>query len=191
MIKDKITQGLRAAMFNSTKKTEDTNKEQGFFICSNKDGTLAPSRIRCEGETCQIKVSRSPKPCPGEIQGFFHTHPQKLGFEQKIGRKVTEEEKRHLTYTDSRGTESTAQMPSYLDVLVIFITKCERYTNGTICTAGDLEPDKVGCWTAKKDSTGHMSCARARVDKMLSRELGGSPKKWIRPLFDIETIDLK
>ena len=191
MIEDRITKGLKAAISNSIGRTEDTNKEQGFFICSNKDETLAPSRIRCEGEACQIKIKRSPRPCKGEIQGFFHTHPQKLDFEKKIGMKVTDDERKNLTFADRKGVRGTAQTPSYSDVLTIFITKCEKYTNGTICTAGDLEPEKVGCWTAKKDSTNHMNCARARIDYMFKRQLEDSPKKWIRSLFDTEIINLK
>ena len=191
MIKDKITQELRIAFAESIKKTEDSNKEHGFFICLNKDGKLTPSHIRCKGEECKIRVKRSQKWCQGEIHGFFHTHPQKSILEKKIGRKVSEEDKKNITIRDSRGTEITAQTPSYGDVLTIFITKCEKYTNGTICTAGDLEPDKVGCWTAKKDSTNFTNCTHARIDHFLNRKTDESPKRWIIPLFDIEDLDLK
>ena len=44
MIKDKITQPLKERFRDTIKKTVDTGKEQGFFICANKEGKLYPSK---------------------------------------------------------------------------------------------------------------------------------------------------
>lgn len=194
MIKDKITKDLKIAISDSIKKTKDLNIEHGFFICQNKDGKLIPSETRCIGDKCGIRPSISPRPCQGEIQGFFHVHPQKdllLDLEKKIGRNATEEDIKHLKFTDIKGVESRVQMPSHVDILMTLIKKCDKFWHGTACIAGDIEPDKVECWTVKKNAANFMNCLHARIDRSFDKNYNGSPKKWIRPLFDTEIIDLE
>lgn len=190
MIKDKITPELKKAFLESIKRTEDSGNEHGFFICANRDGKLAASKIKCEGDTCKITTRLSSEICPYKNQGFFHVHPQKLRIEKQLGRKVTEENKKNIAITDSKGRLIAAQTPSYLDVLVALQTKCDRLTEGTICTAGDFEPDKVGCWTLKKGAANFLTCSYAKMDNILTKEKGIPPKTWIKNLFNKEIIDL-
>ena len=96
MIKDKITPELKKVFSESIKKTEDSGNEHGFFMCINKDGKLSASRIKCEGDNCEINIRISQETCPGKNQGFFHVHPKKLQFEKQIGRKFTEEDKKNI-----------------------------------------------------------------------------------------------
>lgn len=189
MIKDKITPELKNAFSESIKKTKDSGNEHGFFICINKDGKLSASQTKCEGDNCEINMRLSQETCPGKNQGFFHVHPKKLQFEKQIGRKFTEEDKKNII--DARGDISTLQMPSHGDVLTILLTKCNRLTEGTICTAADLEPDKVGCWTPKKGVANFATCYYAKRDDILTKNKSTNPKIWIRPLFNKEVIDLK
>ena len=82
-------------------------------------------------------------------------------------------------------------MPSHGDVLTMLLTKCNRLTEGTICTTADLEPDKVGCWTLKKGAANFATCYYAKMDYILTKNKSTNPKIWIRPLFNKEIIDLK
>lgn len=190
-IKDKITPQLKNAISDNIKKTKESGREHGFFMCIDKEEKLVASRIKCEGGQCGIVANRLLGTCPGKIQGFFHVHPQRSILEKMEGKKFTEDEVRYLVENyRKRKKDMTAQMPSHKDVLTTLMMKCEEYTEGTICTAGDLETDKVECWTSKKDVANFINCSRAKIDNILTRKMGIAPKKWIRPLFDIEIIDL-
>lgn len=191
MIKDKITPELKKAFSESIKKTEDSGNEHGFFMCINKDGKLSPSQIKCEGNTCEINVRLSSEFCPGKNQGFFHVHPRKLQYEKQIGRKLTEEDLKNITVTDEKGKITSIHTPSHADVLTIFLNKCNRLTEGTICTAGDLEPDKIECWTPKKGAVNLVTCHYANRENLSIKEKGIEPKMWIKHLFSKEVIDLK
>jgi hypothetical protein len=191
MIKDKITPELKKAFSESIKKTEESGNEHGFFMCINKDGKLSASRIKCEGDTCGITMRLSPEVCADKNQGFFHVHPGKLRIERQIGRKVTEEDKKSIVITDRRGKITTVHTPSHSDVLTILLTKCDRLTEGTICTAGDIEPDKVECWTPKKGAANLITCSYAKRDNILTKEKDIRPKTWIKHLFNKEIIDLE
>jgi hypothetical protein len=191
MMKDKITPGLKSAMSESIKKTEESGSEQGFFMCADKDGKLSASTTKCEGNTCGIVVGIFKESCRDKkIQGFFHTHPQRLFAEAQLGRKFTKEDIKNLQITDIKGNIMTLQTPSHTDVLEALIAKCEKYTEGTVCTAADLEPDKASCWTPKKGTANFVTCRYAKRDKIHTDKYIG-PKMWIKPLFNKEIINLK
>ena len=75
MIKDKITPKLKERFKDAIKKTIHTGREQGFYICKDKEGKLFADK-GCEGEQCDLMIGRPQDSCQGEInQGDFHTHP--------------------------------------------------------------------------------------------------------------------
>ena len=61
----------------------------------------------------------------------------------------------------------------------------------TVCIAGDIDPDKVGCWTPKRGVANLATCYYAKRDNTLTKEKDIAPKMWIKPLFNKEIIDLK
>ena len=194
MIKDKISPGLKDAFSENIEKTLETGKEHGFYICADKEGKLTPSRVRCIGSQCSIVAERLPDMCPEKIQGFFHTHPQRSLLEKIIDRKLTKEDMRILTEQGKKLAKEkglTAQTPSHRDVLVFFISKCDNFSEGTVCIAGDMEPDKVGCWTPKKGAVNRLTCSYAKHDSKAKDKFGIGPKRWIKPLFDKEVINLE
>ena len=191
-IKDKITPGLKRAMLESIKKTKDSGNEHGFLMCTDKDEKLSVSATKCEGDACEMVISIFPESCPEKkIQGLFHTHPQRLFAEIQLGRKLTEKDIKNMVIVDTKGNIMTLQTPSHEDALSALLAKCEKDTEGTVCTAADLEPDKVGCWTPKKGAANLVTCRYAKRDKILTKEKYIGPKMWIRPLFNKEIIDLK
>lgn len=190
-IKDKITLGLKYAMINSIEKTKESGNEHGFLICKNKDGKLSASIEKCEGDSCGMDPGIYPELCPEKkIQGFFHVHPDLSDKEEILGRKLTKEEAKNTIIMDEKGNIATPQTPSYVDVLTILLTKCKKITEGTICTVSDLDPDKVGCWTPRTDAANFATCYYAKKDNVWTENKNIVPKRWIRPLFNKEIIDL-
>lgn len=191
-IKDKITPELKDAMLRNIKKTRESGNEHGFFMCADKDGKLSASRTKCEGDSCEIVLKVFPGLCPEKkIQGLFHVHPQIVSAEKLLGRRPTEDDIRDMVLIDKKGNRMIPQTPSHKDVLSILITKCEKSTEGTVCTVGDLEPNRVGCWTPKRGAANLATCYYAKIDNILTKEKGIGPKMWVRPLFEKEIIDLK
>jgi hypothetical protein len=190
MIKDKITPDLKKILSETIKKTEYSGNEHGFFMCLNKDGKLSASKIKCEGDKCKIDMRLSKETCPDNNQGFFHVHPEKLNFEKILGIKITADNRKNIVITDGRGKIITAHSPSHLDVLTMFITKCNKLSEGTICTAGDIIPDKVECWTPKKGAVNPITCYYAKKDISTKEKKDVVPKTWIKYLFNKEIIDL-
>lgn len=191
MIKDKITPQLKKAFSESIDKTKSTHREHGFFMCL--DERVFPSEVKCEGLMCGIVAEIKPGTCPDKIQGFFHAHPHKLLLEMMAGRKISDveiEEMRIKSKERFGKRDITIQTPSHRDVLTAFITKCEKRTEGTVCTGSDLETDKVECWTPKKSAANFITCNIAKIDDKITKEIGDVPKRWIRQLFDKETINL-
>lgn len=110
-----------------------------------------------------------------------------------LNRKISDEEiKQMISKSKERFSKIgiSVQSPSHRDLLSSFINKCDRYTEGTACTTSDLETDKVECWTPKKNATNFVACSIAKIDNILTKEIGGAPKKWISPLFTKEVIEL-
>lgn len=194
MIKDKITPELKNAFIESIDKTKNTDREHGFYICLDKDGKLSPSKHKCEGTMHCLTAKIKRDTCPGKIQGFFHVHPQKLILEMALNRKLSDEEIKQMVSSAKErfGKKGfSVQSPSHVDVLNSLTNRCDGYMEGTTCTTSDLEADKVECWTPKKNAINFVTCSIAKLDNSLTKEIGGIPKKWIRPLFDKEMIDLK
>lgn len=194
MIKDKITPELKSAFMESIDKTKTTNREHGFYMCLDKDGKLSPSKDKCEGTIGCLKAEIKSDTCPGKIQGFFHAHPQRLILETMINRKLSDEEIKDMVSNAKErfGKKGfSVQTPSHTDVLNSLINKCNGYMEGTMCTTSDLEADKLECWTPKKNATNFVTCSIAKFDDTFTKKIGGVPKRWIRPLFDKEMIDLE
>lgn len=193
-IKDKITPQLKKAFSENIKKTIDTGREHGFYVCSDKEEKLTASRIRCAGSQCELVVERLPEMCPEKIQGFFHTHPQRSLLEKMAHKKFSDKDIKFMVEESRKASEKTgitAHMPSHRDLLTMFITKCDKYSEGTMCTAGDMEPDKVECWTPKRGAANFITCRIAKIDSIISiKEPGIGPRKWIKHLFEKEVIDL-
>jgi hypothetical protein len=191
-IKDNITLGLKYAMMNSIDKTKESGNEHGFLMCKNKDGKWSASGRNCEGDSCGMDIDIYPELCPDKkIQGFFHVHPELSEQEERLGRKLTKEDIKNAVVRDKKGNIIELQTPSYADVLTILLTKCEKSTEGTICTASDLVPDNVGCWTPRTGSANFATCYYAKRENILTKNKDIEPKRWIRPLFNKEIIELK
>lgn len=191
-IKDKITSELKNAMMESIKKTKENGNEHGFFMCADKDGKLYPSREKCEGDSCGMDINIYPRLCPEKkIQGFFHVHPKIPEIEKLLGRKFSKDDVKNMSVVDKKGNKGALQSPSHKDVSVILLTKCNKYTEGTVCTAADAESDKIECWSLKTGAANLATCYYAKRDSILEKDKGILPKMWIRPLFKKEAIDLK
>lgn len=200
MIKDKITKALKESFVRTINKTVDTGKEQGFFICSNKEGKLYPSKP-CEGDECQIMLGDPFAICPQRVQGDFHTHPYLANAKRKymeLGKQIPVDDvlKQEVVRTLKETQEEkgiiglSPSIPSYTDTLNAVINKCFRDTEATTCVGSDLEKNKVECWTPI--DVRHGQCVRAvfELRKMTREKKKLSPKKWITPLFEKEQIIL-
>ena len=191
-LKDKISLGLKYAMMDSIDKTKESGNEHGFLICKDKDGKWSASGKNCVGDSCGMDIDILPEICPEKkIQGFFHVHPHISSEEEKLGRKLTKDDIKNAVIKDKKGNIVTLQTPSHADVLTILLTKCDKSTEGTICTAADLQPDKVECWTPRKGAANFATCYYAKRDNILTKKKDTDPKMWIKPLFNKEVIDLK
>ena len=193
MIKDKITPELKRSFSESIKKTTDTGKEHGFFICEDKDEKLHASERRCEGSLCNIIASPIIGECPVKVKGFFHVHPQIAAMEIISGRKFTQADKdKIISYSKefSKRKNIHLQTPSHRDVLTALLQKCQEKTEGVTCIAADMDTDKVECWIPKKRAANFVTCNYAEFDNIITKEIGGYPKMWIKPLFHKEVIHL-
>ena len=209
MIKDKITPKLKERFRYAIKKTIDTGREQGFYICKDKEGKLFADK-GCEGGQCDLMIGRPQDACQGEInQGDFHTHPytsideyERMALVREYGYDRIENDlknvvKEEFNYLHER--EGLKNMPistpSYTDTLRALGFKCDRLTQGTVCIGTDIEKDRLECWTVRETDIDTMSrnCNKMEEEwKRTARIKGGLPvKKWIVPVFDKEIIDLK
>lgn len=199
MIKDKITPALKEKFRQTIDKTIDTGKDQGFFICSDKQGSLYPSKP-CEGEECKILEDQS-SICPVRIQGNFHTRPYLASAKRKykeIGKQVPiddvlkQEIRKSLTEMhEEKGVVGISPIvPDYKDSLYTIVHKCFRNTDVSTCVGSDLEKNKIECWTPKDIRKGQ--CVRAVFDfrNIVGKKKEFFPKKWIVPLFDKEQITI-
>ena len=212
MIKNKITPELRSRFIEDIKRSKESGKERGFFLCENKERKLIPSES-CEGTECDIHLGDPRKGCPPETKtyGEFHTHPYLYSVKQELkdrGEKIlpgeelkVEEELRmamnkNVRYAHEKITKVkriTINTPSYTDVLRALLAKSINVTNGTVCTSTDVETDKVECWTIKdmpKDKLKN-SVAMALIDLAKVKPEGSELiKKWVDNISDRETIYL-
>ena len=209
MIKDKITLDLKNRFLEEIKKSGESRKERGFLLCLDKKGDIYPTET-CEGDECGINLYDKTKDkdmCTEKIQGEFHTHPaatmlrdsskEILGFlpsDDTIKTVLT-----NILKNRGKGEEIdiTLQMPSYTDVIAAILGKCTGVTNGTTCTGTDIEDDKVECWTMKDISKENRRyiCDKAMNElseiKKLKEEQFLPTRKWVKPIFDREIINIK
>lgn len=193
MIKDKFTPQLRQRFLEEITKSEETGKERGFHLCIEKDGKLSAGNMSIGGES-STRFHLPSLSCPGrKVQGEFHTHPFLKDIRKQYNFTVSELSDKRLKAAAMsslrKGYEPTN--PSHQDVLAAILENCTKMTNGTTCIGSDLDMDKVECWTIKNVSK--WNCIRAFKEKIFPKEKGGStfPHKWVRPLFNVEMIDLK
>lgn len=201
MIKDKITPALKERFRQTIKKTIDTGKEQGFFICSDKKGIFYPSKS-CEGDECKIVLEDKSTICPQRFQGDFHTHPylanvkrkyRELGKQVPIDDILKQEIRESLIENyEERGIVGLSPIaPSYKDALNAVLHKCFKGTETTTCIGSDSDENKIECWTPK-DVIRSGQCIRATFElrKVVEKKKEIFPKKWLFPLFDKEQIIL-
>jgi hypothetical protein len=193
LIKDKITPELKRSFLETIEKTRNSGKEHGFFICEDKDDKLHASDRKCEGSLCSIIVDPKIGDCPGKIKGFFHAHPHITTLEKTYGIKFSQTDIKELISMSkelSKRENISLQIPSHRDVLTSLLQKCIRKTEGTVCTATDMEKDKIECWTPKRNAANFITCGYAKIDDTKTEDIGEYPKMWIKPLFDKEVIRL-
>lgn len=201
MIKDKITEALKERFRDTIKKTVDTGKEQGFFICANKEGKLYASKS-CEGDECEVILGNPFQICPQRVQGDFHTYPYVANSRKEYKKKGINPPPDDILKEDVRRTLIDAHeekglkglspvIPSYNDVLNTIIHKCFKETDATTCIGSDLDDNTVECWTSK--DIRHGQCVRAvfELRRSVQEKKKLSPKKWVIPLFDVENINLR
>jgi hypothetical protein len=191
-IKDKLTPQLRERFLEEITKSEETGKERGFHLCIEKDGKLSAGNMFTGGES-STRFHLPSISCPGrKVQGEFHTHPYFKDIRKQSNFTVSELSDKRLKAAIMsslrKGYEPTN--PSHQDVLAALLERCTKMTNGTACIGSDLDTDKVECWTVKNFSK--WNCIRAFKEKIFPIEKGDStfPHKWVRPLFNVEMIDL-
>lgn len=205
LIRNKITLQLKNRFLEELKKSKDSGKERGLFICIDENENFTPSEA-CEGDVCSILMEDPRKACPtGKAQGDFHTHPYLTDAKRELverGIKVSDEKlinkmKYNIrTFHEIKGVKDmTINSPSYSDVIHALLGRCVNFTKGTVCTSSDIGDDKVECWTVKemdKDKR-DIYCAKAHSElrKMTGQEESPLVEKWIDTIFDRETIDLE
>lgn len=197
MIKNKITPEIKEAFLEEIKKTRDSGKEHGFLIClendNNKNGRLFVSKKRCTGEECGLVIENIHEYCPDKIQGAFHTHPYLINVERFYGRKPTEKETDStikLYKRDFKRKGINLTTPSHHDLVGTLLDQCIGESEGTVCTGTDLDLEKVECWTIRNDEKVKVKdCTQATQEH--KERIAEEPRKWIKPLFDREIINLK
>ena len=194
-IKDKITPKIRKKFLLALRNTRETGVEHGFHMCIEKDGKLSPGEM-CIGNECSIKLHEMHMPCAEKkVQGDFHTHPYLVDAKKyfNITFRASDELMKSAVkqFLEEKGLTTT--MPSHADARNAILGKCAKKTEGTTCIGTDLDDSRVECWTPRDIDDG--DCVRALADR-LGLSAGEDkestlPHEWIRPLFKIETIDLK
>ena len=205
MIKDKITPQLKKRFLQEIKKTRDTGKEYGFHLCIERNTQLSAGNT-CVGNECSIKFQSPDLSCPGrKVQGEFHTHPyledvrKQFNITFKMLHKGSDEllDASVRSFLEEKGPIHT--LPSHSDTIDAILGKCAKKMEGTICIGSDLDQTRVECWTTKSIDEG--DCVRALVERLSpSEEEKGKegeeekstlPHEWVKPLFEVEIIDLK
>lgn len=151
------------------------------------------SERRCEGSSCNIIAEPITGECHIKVKGFFHVHPQIAEFEKMLRMKFTQADiDKIISFSKefSKKEDISLQTPSHRDLLAALIQKCQGKTEGTTCIAADLEADKVECYSPKKNAANFVTCNYAKIDNIITKEVGGYPKMWIKPLFHKEVIHI-
>ena len=173
-IKDKITPEIKNRFRDAIRRTIDTGREHAFIMCRDEKGNLYPRDI-CEGEECAI-ITESPTRCfPHRAQGNFHTHA-----DTSVARRL---------FKDAGKIIPQKLIISYVEDVAL-INKCIQRTEGTVCIGSDTNSNRVDCWTTNNTIT-EDDCERAGTLKLLRMVGEGSPRHWIKPLFDKEIINLE
>lgn len=208
MIKDKITPQLKERFKDAIKKTIDTGKEQGFYICKDKEEKLFADK-GCEGEYCNLIIGRPQDACQGKInQGDFHTHPytsldpyERMALIKTYGYPRVEKDLKNVIKEEfeeihkKEGLKNVSiNTPSYIDTLKALGFKCDGFTRGTVCIGTDIQKE-VECWTVRETDkdTNNRNCNKMEEEWIYAVRRGGRMpvKKWIVPIFEKEVIDLK
>jgi hypothetical protein len=191
MIKDKITLEIKDKIRDAISRTIKTGREYAFLICKNDKEYLFP-RTMCEGSDCMVTIEHPDSCLPFRTQGNFHTHADVavatriFKDEEELPRKMILDIIKEVA--DSERVDITT--PSQGDLINALVNKCLRRTEGTVCIASDAVPDRADCYTVNNKITEN-DCNRAKLSKFLRRiEDTGTPRSWIKPLFDKEIIDL-
>jgi hypothetical protein len=193
-IKDKITPKIRKKFLLAIRQTKDTGKEHGFHLCIENDGKLSSTNMYI-GDEHSIKLHEIHMPCAEKkLQGDFHTHPHLIDAKKYFNITFQASDKLMKSaikqFVEERGL--TVTMPSHSDARDAILGKCSKKTEGTTCVGTDLDNSRVECWTPKDIDDG--DCIRALAEKLgatIDDDNSTIPHEWIRPLFNIEMIDLK
>lgn len=208
-IKDKITPNLKNRFLEEIKKSGISRKERGFLLCLDKKGNMYPTET-CEGDECEINLYSKTKDkniCIGDIQGEFHTHPVvamlRDSSKEILGQTLSDDTIKTVlrdvlkNREKEEGMEITLQTPSYTDIIGAILGNCTGVTKGTTCIGTDIEDDKVECWTMKDISKENKRdvCNKAGNElveiKKLKTEQLVPTRKWVKPIFDREIINIK
>lgn len=200
MIKDKITPTLKERFIQTINKTIETGMEQGFFICSDKQEKLYPSKS-CEGDECKIMLEDKSSICSHSVQGDFHVYPYLANIKRKYresGKQIPiddvlkQEVRKSLSdiYEEKDIIVTSPIIPSYKDTLNTILHKCFKNIDTTTCAGSDLEKNKIECWTPKEVRHGQCTRAVFELRKVADKKKEFLPKKWIVPLFNKEQITL-
>lgn len=194
-MKDKINPSIRKKISQAIRQTKETGVEHGFHLCIEKDGKLSPGDT-CVGDECSIKLHEMHMPCADKkAQGDFHTHPYMADVRKHLNImfKGSDELMKSAVrqFLEERG--HTVTMPSHSDARNAILGKCAKKTEGTTCVGTDLDDNRIECWTPKNIDEG--DCVKALVER-LGQPVGEDdkstlPHEWVRPLFNVEMIDLK
>lgn len=189
MIKGKITPQLKERFKDAIKKTIDTGKEQGFYICKDKKGKLLADK-GCEGEQCNLIIGRPQDVCQGKInQGDFHTHPytsldpyERMALIDTYGYPRVEKDLKNVIIEEfeeihkKEGLKNVSiNTPSYIDSLKALGFKCDGLTRGTVCIGTDIQKDKVECWTVRETDkdTNSKNCNKMEEEWKYAVRRGG------------------
>ncbi len=173
----KITPEIKSKFQDAIKKTKDTGREHGFYLCIDNKQKLSTSKLQ-SGMTHQIKLESPLSACPGKkIQGDFHTHTYLTAI-KKIKPNLTDKQikdlinRNHKSYIEemkeigikqqyanaqAKATplanndyrSLTIDSPSPKDLLKEILYKCVGISKGTTCVISDMGNDKLECWTVK------------------------------------------
>lgn len=192
-IMDKITPELKRRFKEDIRKTIDTGKEHGFFLCTNDKISASEP---CVGSECDIPLRNPQLACPGKmVQGEFHTHPliRRYGSKEIIVQRFRDAAKRE----GLKDVELPINIPSSADITNSILNKCKNIPVSTVCIGSDADPDNVTCWTMKKPKNiieKFKVCSAARKESI---EIYGGiiasssiMRKWMYPIYKKETIML-
>ena len=191
MIKDKITPELKKRFRQEINNSKKDGKEHGFLLCSDKKEKLyATTSIVGEEDNLFFKPLKNQ--CKSKIQGEFHTHPRamtaKKFFDNQLGRDLPIEEVRNGLIDAVKKRNISLTEPSYGDILGTMILNHKNEMLGTTCIGTDIYPEKIECWSTK-DHINKIDYDKA-VEDLNSPATISNPLKWVRPLFNRETINI-